>query len=60
MEKLSINMENYFKYGCAFKNCNHRYIKTDGVRKHANKKHAHWIKAFFCTPKSTAWYFFGI
>jgi hypothetical protein len=37
-------MKNNVKYGCLFPHCNHRYLKTDGLRKHANKKHPSWIK----------------
>lgn len=32
------------KYACLFPNCTHIYAKTDGVRKHARKKHTEWIK----------------
>tara|TARA_Y100000389_G_C17348042_1_gene456903 strand:- start:153 stop:446 length:294 start_codon:yes stop_codon:yes gene_type:complete len=32
------------KYGCLYPDCRHSYLTTDGLRKHANKKHPEWIK----------------
>lgn len=32
------------KYECLYPDCHHRYLRTDGLRKHANKKHREWIK----------------
>ena len=32
------------KYECLYPNCHKRYIKTDGLRKHARKTHPYWIQ----------------
>ena len=33
------------RYRCGFPGCTKRYVSTDGVRKHARKAHAKWLKA---------------
>lgn len=31
------------RYKCSFPNCEKRYVSTDGVRKHARKRHTEWL-----------------
>ena len=33
------------RYKCSFPNCEKRYVSTDGVRKHARKRHTEWLAA---------------
>ena len=33
------------RYKCSFANCEKRYVSTDGVRKHARKRHTEWLAA---------------
>ena len=33
------------RYKCSFPGCEKRYVSTDGVRKHARKRHAEWLAA---------------
>jgi hypothetical protein len=32
------------RYKCAFPGCEKRYVSTDGVRKHARKRHTEWLR----------------
>ena len=32
------------RYRCGFPGCAKRYVSTDGVRKHARKMHADWLR----------------
>ena len=33
------------RYKCSFPGCEKRYVSTDGVRKHARKRHTEWLAA---------------
>jgi hypothetical protein len=42
---LKITAPTGARYKCSFPNCEKRYVSTDGVRKHARKRHTEWLAA---------------